>query len=364
MRNTSDIKRFGFQQEYFSDVLVADQFPSLVDLVSHELRTPLTSLFGVLELLNSGHFGALSEEGQHFLEIAIRSAARLQRLADAIADEPVIAMTILSNDKIADLQLENDFSSAFDRQEIQLCYQPIVAIETNEIIGFEASARWHHATKGWIPPSTLIPLAEKTGLIHRLGLWSLEAACHQLQIWQQQFVRHPPLTMSVHLSALQFCQVDLVEQIQRILLATHLDPTCLKLKITESTLLQSCEPAIAMLSQLRSIGIQGYLDDFGTAYSLLGRLKDLPIDMLKIDRAFIRDQNWEMSAVILLIAERLGLEVIAEGVETLEELRSLQALGCKQMQGYFFSQPVDSQTASLLLSATVAKLQQRVLPLN
>ncbi|MBL1176636.1 EAL domain-containing protein [Pantanalinema sp. GBBB05] len=363
MRQTSDIQRFGFQQEYFFDVVVADQFPNLVDLISHEMRTPLTSLLGVLELLNSGHFGTLSEEGKHFLEIAMRSVYRLKRLADAISNEPAISMTILPSNKLTELQLENDFSSAFDRHEMRLCYQPVIAIETSEIIGFEAIAQWHHRDKGWLPPHVVIPLAEKTGLIHQLGIWSLEEACRQLQIWQQQFVRHSPLTISVNLSALQLCQNDLVEQIQRILLARNIDPRCLILKITEGDLLKNYEVEIAILSQLRTLGIQIYIDDFGIAYSLLGHLKDFPVDILKIDRTFIRDQNWIMSEVILLIAERLGLKVIAEGVETLEELRSLQALGCKQMQGYFFSQPVDRQAASLLL-ATMSKLQGQILPLN
>ncbi|MGI0485913.1 EAL domain-containing protein [Pantanalinema rosaneae CENA516] len=364
MRKTSDIKRFGFQKEHFSDVFVADQFPNLVELVSHELRTPLTSLFGVLELLNSGHFGSLSEEGQHFLDIAIRSAARLKRLADAISNEPAISMAILSDDKIAELQLENALVSAFDRQEFHLLYQPIVAINTGEVNGFEAFARWHHGEKGWIPPHTFIPLAEKIGLMHRLALWSIEQACGQLQIWQQQFVCPSPLTMSINLSVLQFSQPGLVEQIQQILQSRQVDPTCLTLKISESTILPNPEQAIAGLAQLRSLGIRFYIDDFGAAYSLLGHLKDLPIDVLKIDQALIREHNWEMSEVILLIAERLGLEVIADGVETPEELRSLQALGCKQMQGYFFSQPVDSQAASLLLATTTSKSAGQAIPFN
>lgn len=364
MRQMSDIQQFRFQQEHFSDVLIADQFSSLVDLVSHELRTPLTSLIGVLELFDSGHFGPLSEEGQYFLEIAMRSVYRLQRLADTIISEPTTSTAILANNKLTDLQLENEFSSAFDRQEMQLCYQPIVTIATGEITGFEALAQWHHQHKNWVPPHIFIPIAEKTGLIHRLGIWSLKTACCQLQIWQQQFVHHPPLTISVNLSALQFAQANLVEQIRGVLLATNLDPRCVSLNITESNLLPQYESAIAILAQLRTLGTQVYIDNVNVAFSLLGQSQALPIDGLKIDRALIREQNWLMSEVILLIAERLGLEVIAERVETLEELRSLQALGCKQMQGYFFSQPVDSQAASLLLATAAVKSKEWGMPLN
>lgn len=337
------------------DIPVADaeQFHDLTSLVNHELRTPLTSIYGVLGLLNSGYLGSLSEEGQRLLGIALHNTNRLIRLADAIAHEPAISMAILSDVDLEHLQLENDFHAAFDRQELQLYYQPIVAVETGVIIGFEALARWFHPVKGWISPSVFIPLAEKTDLIHSLGLWSLEEACRQLRLWQQRFPMHPPLTMSVNLSTLQLLQPDLVRQVRQVLQRHQIAAESLKLEITESSLIQDYERANAILTELRTMGIQFYIDDFGTGYSSLGRLKDLPIHVLKIDRSFVSDKKWDICESILLLAAKLGLGVVAEGVETREEMLALKTLGCQQMQGYFFSRPVDPQTAGSLILASL-----------
>jgi len=353
MTRAEDSNQIDAMQEYFSNDPVTEQLTSLTSLVSHELRTPLTSIQGVLGLLHNGHLGSLSEDGQRLLDIAIRNANRLVRLADAIDHEPAASITILSDTEVQQLQLENDFYLAFSNNELQLAYQPIVSIETNTILGFEALARWNHAVKGLISPSIFIPLAERTGLIHQLGLWSIEQACQQLRLWQQQFPSAPPLSMSVNLSTLQLLQPNLVEQIQSILQRIDVEPSSLRLEITESLLIENPERAITILSELKALGVQFYIDDFGTGYSTLGRLKDLPIDALKIDRSFIHGKKWDISETILLLAKKLGLDVIAEGVETFEELASLKALGCKQMQGYLFSKPVDCQTASTLIAESV-----------
>lgn len=334
-----------------SEISASEPSPDFTAVVSHELRTPLTSIYGVLGLLRSGHLGSLSEEGQRLLEIALHNTNRLIRLADAIAHQPAISMTILSAAELAQLQLENDFHAAFDRQELQLYYQPIVAVETGQITGFEALARWFHPVKGWISPSMFIPLAEKTGLIHSLGLWSLEEACRQLRVWQQRFPRQLPLTMSVNLSTLQLLQSDLVKQVRQLLQKYQIAPHSLKLEITESSLIQDYDRAIAILTELRMLGIEFYIDDFGTGYSSLGRLKDLPVSVLKIDRSFVSGKKWDICESILLLATKLGLGVVAEGVETREDMSALKALGCQQMQGYFFSKPVEHQNATALISA-------------
>ncbi|EKQ66926.1 EAL domain-containing protein [Leptolyngbyaceae cyanobacterium JSC-12] len=339
------------QQVSVESHTAAAQLSDLSSFISHELRTPLTSIQGALRLLHMGHLGSLTEEGQRLLNIAIHNTHRLTRLAEAIEHEPAISMSIISELEIEQLQLENDFYSAFECQELQLFYQPIIAIQTNRITGFEALARWHHPSKGWISPATFIPLAEKIGLIHQLGLWSLEQACRQLAEWQQQFPTQPPLTMNVNLSTLQLLQPDLAPQILHIIQSTHIAPSSLKLEITESALIENYEAAIAILSNLRAIGVQFYVDDFGTGYSSLGRLKELPIDALKIDRSFISGRKWDISETILLLANKLGLDVVAEGVETSEEVDSLKTLGCHHMQGYFFSRPIDSQMASDLLAS-------------
>lgn len=318
--------------------------------VCHELRTPLTSIQGALGLLNTGQLGCLSHEGKRVVAIAINNTNRLARLANAIENKPIPAMTVLSDEAIEQLQLEHELYGALDRQEFHLVYQSIVSTENNRIIAFEALARWQHPVKGSIPPDVFIPLAEKTGYIHPLGLWILEQACRQLRIWQQQFPSNSPLTMSVNLSALQLLEPNLIQNIQKILEKSEITPSSLKLEITESVLIENPQIVLTVLSDLRAMGIQLYVDDFGTGYSSLGRLQEMPINALKIDRSFVKNQQWDISEIIVLLANKLGLDVIAEGVETAEDLAALQAVGCTKMQGYQFSKPLDSKSATALIT--------------
>lgn len=317
----------------------------------HELRTPLTSIQGALGLLRTGHLGSLSEKGWHVLTIAINNVNRLARLANAIEGRPTPPMTMLSKEVIEQLQLEHELCSALHRQEFQVAYQSIVSVETNQIIGFEALARWQHSSQGFIAPTVFIPLAEKAGCIHELGLWMIEQACYQLYTWQQQFPSPSPLTMSVNLSALQLLQPNLLQDVRHILEKSRIAPDSLKLEITESTLIEN-KPIIILLSELRALGIQLYVDDFGTGYSSLGRLQELPIDLLKIDRSFVKSQQWAISETIVLLAAKLGLDVIAEGVETTADRAALQAVGCTKMQGYHFSRPLTSQAATALMQTS------------
>lgn len=327
-----------------------DQLEDMSLLICHELRTPLTSIQGVLKLLNNEQFGSLSHDGQRLLNIAISNANRLTRLANALEHQPAPLMSLLSAAEMELLQLENELCTAFNHQEFYLFYQPIVSIENNAIIGFEALARWNHPRKGLISPTVFVPLAEKTGLIHQLGLWLLERACQELRVWQTSFPLHPPLSISVNLSTVQLLKPNLVGQIKQILQAYDVEPGTLKIEITESALIENQEIALGTLTELRNLGVQLYVDDFGTGYSSLSRLQDLPFDALKIDRSFVRNKNWTISEAIMLLADRLDLDVIAEGIETSEELLCLKKIGCRKMQGYFFSRPVDSQGAFNLLN--------------
>ena len=256
---------------------------------------------------------------------------------------------------VALLQLETDLRRAVDNQEFQLHYQSIVSLTSNEISGFEALVRWQHPERGLISPVEFIPIAEETGLIIPLGWWVLREACLQMRTWQVQFPVNPPLTISVNLSAKQFRQPELVEQIAQILHATNLDARSLKLEITESILLENGESVIAVLSQLKTLGVSLYLDDFGTGHSSLSYLHCFPINALKIDRSFINrmgcgDESWEIVRAITMLAHALGMDVIAEGVETKEQLAQLSSLQCKYGQGYFFSKPLDSLTAGALIT--------------
>ncbi len=340
------------------DNLAINSFENATLFISHELRTPLTSIQGVLGLLHAGEFGDLSEEGHRLLAIALNNANRLTRLATAIEGEIAKPITLLSATEIEQLQLENDLHQALSNQQFKIVYQPIVGVNPERILGFEALLRWHHPTRGSISPVVFIPMAERIRVINQLGHWVLEQACHQLSHWQHQFPGIPPISISINLSALQLLQVDLLQQVQQVLAVTNVAPKNLKLEITETALIVNQESAICILSQLRSIGVQVYIDDFGTGYSSLARLQDLPIDALKIDRSFVHFKRWDISETIILLASKLGLDVIAEGVETREDLSTLQKLGCQCMQGYFFSRPIDSSAVADLLAIYSAQTYQ------
>ncbi|MBW4483750.1 MAG: EAL domain-containing protein [Tildeniella torsiva UHER 1998/13D] len=328
-------------------------FDDLSLLICHELRTPLASIQGALKLLGYEQSGALSDDGQKLLAIAINNADRLNRLANALENQPTPLLTLLSGAGLELLQLENDLHQAVEQQAIYLAYQPIVSIEHNQIIGFEALARWQHDHRGIISPEVFIPLAEKADLIDTLGLFLLDQACRQLRQWQTQFPSVTPLSVSVNLSAVQLRHPHLVENIRQIIERHQIAPHSLKLEVTESALIENKDLALWALVELRQMGIQLYIDDFGTGYSSLGRLQDLPFDTLKIDRSFIRNKNWAMSEAIFMLAERLRLDVIVEGVETLDDLVVLKELGYQKMQGYYFSEPLDSMGIACLLMRQV-----------
>ncbi|MBW4417645.1 MAG: EAL domain-containing protein [Myxacorys californica WJT36-NPBG1] len=256
---------------------------------------------------------------------------------------------------VALLHMENDMRRALQNQEFRLYYQPIVSIRNNRINGFEALVRWQHPKRGLIAPSEFIPIAEETGLIIPLGWWVMREACRQMREWQIQFPMNPPLTISVNVSSRQFAQPDLVDQVQQILQETGFSAQCLKLEITESTVMENADAAVAMLHKLRDLGIHLSIDDFGTGYSSLGYLHRFPVDTLKIDRSFITNveddhEKMEIIRTVVTLAWNLGLDVVAEGVETKRQLAQLKALKCDNGQGYIFSRPMDQAAAAALLS--------------
>jgi diguanylate cyclase (GGDEF)-like protein/PAS domain S-box-containing protein len=259
----------------------------------------------------------------------------------------------------AQSHLETDMRWALSRGEFQVHYQPIILLENWQVAGFEALLRWEHPQLGVISPRQFIPLAEETGLIVPLGQWALREACRQLRVWHKLFPADPPLTMSVNLSGKQFAQPNLIEQIQQILNDTGLAAHTLKLEITESTIIENTELATAMLKQLRELGIRVSLDDFGTGYSSLSYLHRFPIDTLKIDRSFVTRMNLprdsEIVRTILALAGNLGMDVIAEGVETGEQIVQLTGMNCEYAQGYLFSRPIDAEAVTNLLQETAQK---------
>jgi EAL domain-containing protein (putative c-di-GMP-specific phosphodiesterase class I) len=253
------------------------------------------------------------------------------------------------------MQMEMDLRLAHEREEFFINYQPIVALEDFHLCGFEALVRWQHPQRGLISPIDFIPIAEEGGQILQLGQWVLREACYQIKRWQEKYPSDKALYMTVNLSPKQFAQPDLVEQVSLILEETGLDPNFLKLEITESVLMDDFEAAAALLSQLRALGVRLSIDDFGTGYSSLTYLHRFPIDTLKIDRSFITRMDKENMAIvrtILMLAENLNLDVVAEGVETQEQLALLRDVNCQNGQGYFFSRPMSAASAEKLIAET------------
>ncbi len=256
---------------------------------------------------------------------------------------------------VSRLQLESDLRQAVEEKQFSVFYQPIVALETGRLAGFEALVRWNHPRQGMVTPNDFIPVAEETGLIVPIGEWVLEEACKRIREWQISSPTHRALCLSVNLSARQVSQPDLVERIKRALNISKLHPHFLKLELTESVVMENAEAAAEMLKRLRALGVQLSIDDFGTGYSSLSYLHRFPVNFLKIDRSFVNrmttDNDNAIVKTISTLAHNLGMEVIAEGVETEEQMGQLKTLGCEYGQGYLFSRPVDAEGASRLLAA-------------
>jgi EAL domain-containing protein (putative c-di-GMP-specific phosphodiesterase class I) len=253
------------------------------------------------------------------------------------------------------LQLETDLRHALQRDEFLLHYQPIVSLKTGAIHGFEALIRWQHPKHGFISPSEFIPIAEETGLILQIGQWVLREACRQMREWQEQTPATSSLSISVNLSSRQFTQPDLIERISQVLKETGLASSCLRLEITETVVMENIETAASMLKQLQTLGVELSIDDFGTGYSSLSYLHRFPSSTLKIDRSFVsrmmdQSENVEIVRTIAVLAQNLNMSVVAEGVETEEQVTQLRDLGCEYAQGFFFFKPMNALAITEMLA--------------
>ena len=254
------------------------------------------------------------------------------------------------------LKLESDLRQALERQEFRLEYQPIVALKSGHVVGFESLLRWEHPEYGLTKPDGFLAIATEMGLMTQIGEWSLREACRQLTVWHAEFPQIRSLTVSVNFSLRHFADADLAALVNEVLLATGVDASSLKIEITESDMMQNPEAVIEVLKQLESKRVQTCLDDFGTGYSSLSYLQQLPITFLKIDQSFVRrlgadDDALAIVKTIIVLAHQLGRQVIAEGVETAEHLTILRALGCEYGQGYWFAKPLPCAEASSLLAS-------------
>lgn len=254
----------------------------------------------------------------------------------------------MHDDILARLELENDLRHAIERDEFELHYQPLVSMSTGELQGFEALLRWRHPSRGLVSPSMFIPIAEETGLIVQLGRKALTGACAQLREWQQRFPQLESLSVSVNLSVKQLADPALIQKIESTVASTGIRPGTLKLEITESAIMDDLDAMRRLLSQLKKLNVQLWMDDFGTGYSSLSCLHQFPFDGIKIDRSFIRSMNerHELTAVVMAIvalSHHLHMSVVAEGIETKDQLVQLQALECDLGQGYYFARPLPAE---------------------
>ncbi|MFO7692822.1 MAG: EAL domain-containing protein, partial [Vicinamibacterales bacterium] len=253
-----------------------------------------------------------------------------------------------------ELQLDTDFTDALSRGEFVLLFQPVVSLASHRVAGFEALVRWQHPSRGLVSPTEFIPIAEKTGFIVPLGLWTLREACLQLKAWRESLPDADTAWVSINLSAPQFNQPSLVDDIAQALRDTGLPARCLVVELTEGVAMENPTAVKGQLMQLRVMGVKIALDDFGTGRSSLAYLHQFPADKLKLDRSFVCDMETrndvrDIVGAVTGLAHRLGLEVIAEGVETGGQLDEVRSLGCEYVQGYFFSKPVDTERAAELL---------------
>ncbi|HEX8786728.1 MAG TPA: EAL domain-containing protein, partial [Telluria sp.] len=258
----------------------------------------------------------------------------------------------MNEESLERVRIESALRNALERNEFVLHYQPQVDLKTGQIVGMEALIRWKHPELGMVPPSRFVGVAEDTGLIVPIGAWVMRTACAQNKAWQEAGLGR--LRVAVNLSARQFSATDLVPGIEQVLADTDLDPACLELELTESLFMSDVTPAVELLHRMKALGVKLSIDDFGTGYSSFSYLSRFPIDVLKIDRSFVNDITHDANdaaivASIIALAHNLRLAVIAEGVETAEQLDYLRHQGCDEMQGYYFSRPLPVQEFEQLL---------------
>ena len=255
-----------------------------------------------------------------------------------------------------------DLRHALEERQFVLHYQPEIELSTRKVVGLEALIRWAHPTRGLIPPMDFIPLAEESGLILPIGDWGLAEACNQIQKWCREDPRRSSLRILVNLSARQFSRAGLADHVEALLLQYGISSRQLGLEMTESSLIPNIRTALEVLGSLRKLGVSLLMDDFGTGYSSLNHLHSFPFDVLKIDRSFVGrmtegDQPLQIVRTIIELARVLGMDVVAEGIETNEQYRLLRQLGCRFGQGYLFARPMSADAVTQLL-----RLPGRVLP--
>jgi diguanylate cyclase (GGDEF)-like protein/PAS domain S-box-containing protein len=360
VRTSDTVARFG-----------GDEFGVLLEDISDvrratEMAERIGSVFTRPFVLAGREHFVTASIGIAFAE-ANESAAELIRDADAAmyrAKEQGRARYELFDEvmrarAVARLRVENDLRRAIEREELLLHYQPLVALHDDGIIAVEALVRWQHPERGLVAPLDFIPVAEENGLIEPIGRWVLERACAQAAKWYHARPDAPPISISVNLSPVQLANPRFPDVVAEALERTRLDPACLYLELTESSMLHEDEALADVLQKLKRLGVRLLLDDFGTGYSSLGYLTHLPLDALKVDRSFVdglgvQPRDTAITEAIIAMSKALSLDVIAEGVESARQADELRRLGCDIAQGYWFSRPVSADAITALLQRYAA----------
>ena len=350
------VARFGGDEFtiLLNKVLDAENSTMVAERLQKKLSAPFK--FGNYEVFTSASIGIIvsdeiDREPEDFLRDADTAMYRAKESGKArceVFDREMHAANMNL------LQIETDLRRAISREEFEVFYQPVLNLEAERPIEFEALIRWNHPIHGYIAPNEFISVAEESGLIIPIGRWILEEACRQIRHWQQTLPGYERLSVSVNLSAKQLMHPALRGQVEEALKTTGLDPHFLKLEVTESTVIERSETALAVLSEMKALGLSLSMDDFGTGYSSLSYLHQFPFERLKIDRSFVdtMDHDPKSEAIvrtILLLGKNLKMEVVAEGIETTQQLGLLRSLGCSFGQGFLFSPPLHAQQAEAFL---------------
>ncbi|MDJ0732202.1 MAG: EAL domain-containing protein [Crocosphaera sp.] len=343
------------------DVSDIKQVTQIADRILKQMTEPL--ILNNQQLVITMSIGVvISQENYKNADDLLRDAdltmyhAKQQGKAQYAIFKPIMHTKALER-----LEVETRLRKALEKQEFDLYYQPIISLETSQLIGFEALLRWQNPNQGWISPTRFIPIAEETGLVVPLGEWVLQEACHQTSVWQSHFPFPKPLRISVNISSYQLNQADFVEQIKRVLEDSKLKANQLNLEITETVIMNNIESASFKLQSLQRLGVKISIDDFGTGYSSLNYLQQLPINILKIDRSFVsklesNPAEFQIIEAIINLGNILGMETLAEGIETSEQFDLIQSLGVNYAQGFLFSTPLNKnlveQTLYLLFESS------------
>lgn len=350
MRSSDTVARFG-GDEFVVLLNDINDMQDAVKVVNH-IQEVLSKPFRVgnnrvftsasIGIVLSNHSYISKEDIMRDADIAMYQAKMLGKA------NYMIFNTEMRKQAINRLSMENDMHHALTRGEFSMHYQPIVTLKENHLAGFEALLRWNHPVKGYIPPEEFIPIAEETGLILDIGCWVLKQACSQVKKWQEQFPHYHDLFVNINISQKQFSHPEFVQKLRKILKETWLNPACLNLEITENVLMENAESMIEILNKIRELGVGLHVDDFGTGYSSLSYLQQFPIDTLKIDYSFINHigtngDRAEIVKTILVLARELGVDTIAEGIETEHQMIQLRELDCHYGQGFYFGKPMDEE---------------------